>query len=96
MSKNMAVVNDNNEVINIIVCNNDEPETSNLITYTDLKPAGIGYKYDAVNNVFIAPQPYLSWTLDSNFNWQPPTAKPEGLYYWDEETLSWVDIETLA
>jgi hypothetical protein len=28
--------------------------------------AGIGYTYDAVNENFIAPQPYPSWTLDSN------------------------------
>lgn len=34
--------------------------------------AGIGFFYDAVNDVFIAPQPYLSWLLDENFDWQPP------------------------
>jgi hypothetical protein len=38
--------------------------------------AGIGYTYDAVNDVFIAPQPYGSWTLDENFDWQPPTPMP--------------------
>ena len=55
--------------------------------------AGIGYSFDAVNNVFIAPQPYPSWTLDNNFDWQPPTPKPDGRYYWDESTLSWIEIE---
>jgi hypothetical protein len=35
--------------------------------------AGIGFTYDAVNDVFIAPQPYPSWALDDNFNWQPPS-----------------------
>lgn len=55
--------------------------------------AGIGYKYDAVADVFIAPQPYPSWSLDENFNWQPPTPKPEGFYYWNESTLSWIEIE---
>ena len=54
--------------------------------------AGIGYTYDANADVFIAPQPYLSWTLDSNYDWQPPTPKPDGNYYWDEETLQWVAI----
>jgi hypothetical protein len=29
--------------------------------------AGIGYTYDAVNDVFIAPQPYPSWALDNDF-----------------------------
>jgi hypothetical protein len=38
--------------------------------------AGIGYTYDPVNDVFICPQPYGSWTLDDNFDWQPPTPMP--------------------
>ena len=54
--------------------------------------AGIGYTYDAVNDVFIAPQPYPSWSLDENFDWQPPTPRPqEGLWYWDEDSLSWLE-----
>ena len=58
--------------------------------------AGIGYKYDADADVFIAPQPYLSWSLDENFNWQPPTPMPnQGMWYWDELTLSWHEIEEI-
>jgi hypothetical protein len=54
--------------------------------------AGIGYTYDADNDVFIAPQPYPSWSLDADHNWQPPTTRPEGMgWYWDEATLSWVE-----
>ena len=54
--------------------------------------AGIGYTYDAVNDVFRAPQPYPSWSLDIYFDWQPPTHKPKGKgWYWDEQTLSWID-----
>jgi hypothetical protein len=54
--------------------------------------AGISYSYDPVADVFIAPQPYPSWSLDENFDWQPPTPRPEeGLWYWDEATLSWVE-----
>jgi len=53
--------------------------------------AGIGFTYDPVADVFIAPQPYPSWSLDDNFDWQPPTPRPEGLWYWDESTLSWVE-----
>ena len=55
--------------------------------------AGIGYSFDAVNDVFIAPQPFTSWTLDDNFDWQAPTPKPNGKYRWDEDTLSWIEIE---
>jgi len=34
--------------------------------------AGVGYSYDPVADVFIAPQPDPSWTLDENYDWQPP------------------------
>ena len=55
--------------------------------------AGIGYTYDAVNDVFIAPQPFASWSLDDNFDWQAPTPKPEkGLWRWDEDNLSWIEV----
>ena len=54
--------------------------------------AGIGYTYDAVNDVFISPQPYPSWALDNDFNWQPPTPRPEGhFWYWNEALQVWVD-----
>lgn len=54
--------------------------------------AGIGFTYDAVNDVFIAPQPFVSWSLDENFDWQPPTPKPqEGIWYWDEDGLIWIE-----
>ena len=55
--------------------------------------AGIGYKYDSVANVFIAPKPYPSWTLDVNHDWQPPTPMPlVGRWGWDEATLAWVEV----
>jgi hypothetical protein len=54
--------------------------------------AGVGFSYDPVADVFIAPQPYPSWALDENFDWQPPTPQPEeGKWYWDEATLSWIE-----
>ena len=57
--------------------------------------AGIGYFYDPVADVFIAPQPFASWSLDQNFDWQAPTARPtEGFWSWDEDTLSWIEIES--
>jgi hypothetical protein len=58
--------------------------------------AGIGYKYDLDADVFIAPQPYTSWTLDNNFDWQPPVPKPnEGYWLWDEEKGNWVEALAL-
>lgn len=55
---------------------------------------GPGYTYDPAADVFIAPQPYPSWTLDANHDWEPPTPMPSegGPWAWDEETLSWVEV----
>lgn len=57
--------------------------------------AGIGYTYDETNDIFVTPQPYPSWTLDSNFDWQPPVPYPDdsNYYIWDEDTESWVLVE---
>ena len=59
------------------------------------KYAATGDTWDKVNEVFISPKPFPSWTLDSSFDWQPPTACPDdGQYYsWDEETQSWDQVD---
>ena len=56
--------------------------------------AGISWRYDADADVFVAPQPFPSWTLDANHDWQPPTPMPAegGPWVWDENTLSWVSV----
>jgi len=56
--------------------------------------AGKGYAFDEVNDVFIAPQPYASWELDENFDWQPPIPMPEteGPWIWNEELGDWEEI----
>ena len=38
--------------------------------------AGIGFTYDAEKDKFIEPQPYTSWTLDANGDWQAPITYP--------------------
>jgi hypothetical protein len=58
--------------------------------------AGIGYTYDAQNDVFYAPQPFPSWILNNTtWTWEAPTPMPiDGkLYRWDEPTTSWVELE---
>ena len=56
--------------------------------------AGKGFSYDPIADVFVAPQPYPSWSLDANHDWQPPTPKPEeGFWSWNEETLSWDELD---
>ena len=65
------------------------------------KFAGVGDTYDAVKDIFWNENsPYPSWTLDSNYDWHPPVAKPLkntwGLNNaplvarWSEEKLNWV------
>jgi len=53
--------------------------------------AGIGYTYDSTKDKFIAPQPFDSWTLDSNDDWQPPTPYPTdgNAYEWNEDDQTW-------
>jgi len=55
--------------------------------------AGIGYSYNPTADVFVAPKPYPSWTLDLNHDWQAPVARPaEGVWSWNEESQSWDEI----
>lgn len=55
--------------------------------------AAVGGRYLPAADVFVAPKPYPSWTLDSNHDWQPPTPKPStGNHYWSEKDLQWVAI----
>lgn len=58
---------------------------------------GIGYTWDSNKDMFYAPQPFPSWTLDEiSGEWKPPTPKSsmppsENGYHWDEATTSWVE-----
>ena len=59
--------------------------------------AAIGGSYDRVNDVFIVAQPYPSWSLDENFDWQAPVPYPDdnGDYGWDEDNQQWTSLPTL-
>ena len=60
--------------------------------------AGIGYTYDKLNDVFIAPQPFPSWILNiGTWTWEAPVPYPNDnkRYSWDEATTSWVELETV-
>ena len=55
------------------------------------KYAGIGDSYNAEEDIFVAPQPYPSWTRSGSY-WNPPTPMPTTagkFYYWSEDDLSW-------
>ena len=69
-------------------------ETSKALTG---QRAGIDYTYDPANNIFYAPQPYPSWTLNTtNGQWEPPVAEPAQtgleLWEWDEAAQEWANI----
>jgi len=62
--------------------------------------AGIGFIYDETADEFVAPQPFPSWLLDSNNDWQPPTPMPSNIpnnkvVNWNESTKTW-DLLPLA
>lgn len=89
MSLNVAVLNDDNQVINIIVVNDDYQLNANEIIYTEINPAYIGGDY--VDGYFYGKQPFASWTRFEG-RWISPIPYPnEGRYYWDEELGNWVE-----
>ena len=57
--------------------------------------AGVGYTYNADIDAFVPPQPYASWILNNETaQWEAPVPMPEGgMYSWDEETSSWVEMQ---
>ena len=57
--------------------------------------AGIGYNYDATNDVFYAPQPFLSWILNNTtWLWEAPVAMPtdDKKYKWNESITNWEEV----
>jgi len=62
--------------------------------------AGIGHTYDASKDKFILPQPFSSWSLDSNDDWQAPVTYPTVteidsapvITSWDEDNQKWLGM----
>jgi hypothetical protein len=56
--------------------------------------AGIDYRYDRENDVFIAPKPYPSWVLNTSWKWESPIPHPQDglLYTWNENELNWIEL----
>ena len=57
--------------------------------------AGIGYTYNAELDAFVPPKPFASWVLnEETAQWEAPVPRPEeGMWFWDEDTTSWVEIQ---
>jgi hypothetical protein len=87
MSKMMAVLDDNNQVVNIIICEDSVQETPLLLTFTQDNPAAIGGDY--FEGYFYDPQPFPSWTRESGL-WLSPTPKPGPVgWLWNENQQEW-------
>ena len=89
-----------NKVINLIVADEEwivkEWNAKDYYESTELRPIAIGS--ELVNGRFFAPQPYPSWSKDSDtYLWEAPVAMPTdgARYTWDEATTAWVESPTL-
>jgi hypothetical protein len=56
--------------------------------------ASVGYSYNEEEDIFVAPQPYPSWTRNGLF-WEAPIPMPtdRAIYHWVEEDLNWQAVE---
>jgi len=54
--------------------------------------AGVGMELSG--DIFHRPQPYPSWTLSLDGEWEAPTALPDSAnaYEWDEGALAWIEV----
>jgi hypothetical protein len=89
---NYALMN-NNVVINAIIADAEFiAQLPNANKYILLTRGGIGWTYDEISEVFIAPKPYPSWLLNASHDWQAPTEYPSDgkVYVWDETSLTWI------
>jgi len=54
---------------------------------------GKGYTFDSAKDKFLSPQPYDSWALDGNDDWQSPVTFPtdtgDKVISWDEDNQKW-------
>lgn len=62
--------------------------------------AGIGMVYNEEHDVFMWPQPYPSWILDTaTFTWVPPVPKPDDVegyaWVWNMDLSQWEQVEQI-
>jgi hypothetical protein len=104
-----AELDEDNKVLRVVVTSNDDSDEGYSWLQNNLGGtwvqtsynakirknfAGIGFSYEQDLDAFIPPKPFDSWLLDeATGQWQPPTPKPEGNYFWNEGSLSWLQVE---
>lgn len=93
MANYAKIVND--FVENVIVADAEWVATQSEDTYilsTEENTAYVGGQ--VIDGLFIKPQPFPSWVLDSNYDWQSPIELPAdgNIYTWDEANQVWVEL----
>ena len=93
-----ALINSDNIVENVIVAEQDFIDSGALQSeyphsFREITKGGRGWTWDEAKSTFIAPQPYPSWTLNSDNEWEAPVAEPaaeEGkVHIWNETDQQW-------
>ncbi len=97
-----AEINEEGTVVSIIIADQEFIDSgavgnsSNWVeTFNDgtrKQIAVVDGRWDSSNNVFIDRQEWPSWSLNSNFDWEPPVAHPDptdGRYMWNETKREW-------
>jgi len=101
--RRFAEIDENNIVTRVLIAGDETWLAENLggswvETFNDGTRgvrASAGYTYDSEIDRFIPPAPFPSWSLDSDYVWQPPISEPADVYYaeWREEIADWFVIE---
>lgn len=101
MALNFAVLDTNNTIENLIICDNKElaeqitGKTCIQISFDKVNFC-IGDSWDETKFVpkNIPNKPFDSWILDTDsYVWNPPIEYPTDgkVYTWNEESISWVE-----
>ena len=96
-----AELDENNIVVNIVI--STESHIASLPgrfvngQQVEKFEAVIGSTYDEASHKFIKQQPYPSWVLDEDGEWNPTVPRPsnDGPYMWDEDATSWVKLDVV-
>ena len=98
-----AKLDENNIVEKIVVVGNDIPTAAGPLGENDMHPDGESY-CQTLKDKFITAQPYPSWFLNANDDWQPPVSYPTvqnvnenvqlPVKEWSEDKQTWVSTGT--
>ena len=82
------------EIVDGIVVNVVKGSGEGLEPIPDSIKVGVGASFS--NGTFTTPQPFPSWTLNAENEWEAPVAKPSGsaIYDWYEKEQRWLNRST--